>query len=261
MTMQTRPAAVAGMFYPDNPNELSGDIERYLNQASVSDCHPKALIAPHAGYMYSGLTAAHAYKSLANIADQVSRVILLGPSHRVGFSGMALPQCEYFETPLGKIPLDLKAMKELSNLPQISIRNDAHAQEHSLEVHLPFLQRTLPAFQLVPIVVGECDKESVAEALELLWGGPETLIVISSDLSHYQNYESAQETDRHTGELIEHFSSDLVGEQACGCKPINGLMLAAKQHQLQIRKLDMRNSGDTAGPRDRVVGYAAYALH
>ncbi|TNC81124.1 MAG: AmmeMemoRadiSam system protein B [Oleiphilus sp.] len=261
MTTSTRSPAVSGLFYPDDANELTTQIAHYLAQAEAADCRPKALIAPHAGYMYSGLTAAYAYKNLIPIAGDISRVVLLGPSHRVGFSGMAVPSSTAFGTPLGDVPLDLDAIEALSALPQIARRDDAHAAEHSLEVHLPFLQHILSDFKLLPIVVGDCTAEEVSEVIERLWGKEETLIVVSSDLSHFHDYGQAQEIDRRTGQLIENYVPELVGAQACGCKPINGLLLSARRHGLSIQPLDMRNSGDTSGPKDRVVGYASYALH
>lgn len=257
----TRVPAVAGQFYPAQASELVAQISHYLAQADALKGHPKALIAPHAGYIYSGLTAAFAYKMLVPYAHEISRVILLGPAHRVGFRGIALPEAAFFSSPLGTIPIDQEANNRIIDLPQICLRDDAHQQEHSLEVQLPFLQHTLGSFSLVPLVVGECGAPEVAEVLERLWGGRETLIIVSTDLSHFHDYATARNIDQHTSQHIERLQGDLVGEQACGCRPLNGLLLCARRHGLKIRLLDMRNSGDTAGSKDRVVGYASYALH
>ena len=256
-----RQPAVAGFFYPADADELRQMVERYLSEAQTNNPVPKAIIAPHAGYIYSGPVAATAYASLAPIHDKISRVILLGPAHRVYVRGLALSSATHFATPLGKIGIDQKAVDLISKLPQISISDEAHAQEHSLEVHLPFLQTILDKFLLVPLVVGEALPAQVAEVLELLWGEDETLIVISSDLSHYHDYETARQIDQTTTSAIENLQLEKIGsQQACGCMPMRGLLQIAQDKGLQVKTLDLRNSGDTAGSHDRVVGYGAYSL-
>lgn len=256
----TRPPAVAGMFYPADAAVLAGDIRAMLAATTKSAFSPKALIVPHAGYVYSGPIAAAAYATLNNIADRIHRVVLLGPTHRVAVHGLALPEAQAFSTPLGDVPLDIDGMRRITQLPQVSVSAHAHALEHSLEVQLPFLQSVLHDFVLLPLAVGSATKAEVAEVLEAVWGGEETLIVISSDLSHYLPYEVARRTDSETSNGILHMTSDISHDHACGATPINGLLLAAQRHHLRPHLLDLRNSGDTAGPRDGVVGYAAFAL-
>ncbi len=259
----TRPAAVAGLFYPADATQLTQLITTLLQDAAPKSATPppKALIAPHAGYIYSGPIAASAYAPLKAAADRIKRVILLGPVHRVPVRGLALPGTESFTTPLGIVPVDAQAVAAIRHLPQVLTSARAHAEEHSLEVHLPFLQRVLNDFSLLPLAVGDATAEEVAEVLNLLWGGPETLIVISSDLSHYLPYALARVMDADTSAAITALTQRPIRhEQACGGTPINGLLLAARQHGLQPRLLDLRNSGDTAGDRDRVVGYGAFAF-
>lgn len=231
-----------------------------LGVAGVAGLRPKALIAPHAGYMYSGPVAASAYALLAPMAGQVKRVVLLGPAHRVAVRGLALPDAEAFETPLGRVEIDLAAASQIAHLPQVAVSAQAHAQEHSVEVQLPFLQVLLPDFKLLPLVVGDASPADVAEVLECLWGGAETLILVSSDLSHFLPYLTAQKVDGLTAEAILHLQAPVSHEQACGGTPLNGLLLAARHHGLTAHLLDLRNSGDTAGPRDQVVGYGAFAF-
>jgi hypothetical protein len=256
-----RKPAVAGLFYPASSAALMRTVDEYLARARSSGPVPKALIAPHAGYIYSGPVAASAYAQLAPVRQRIRRVVLLGPSHRVPLYGLALSSAEAFLTPLGMVPVDRAAAALLADLPQVQVLDAAHAAEHSLEVHLPFLQRVLDSFELVPLVVGEATPEEVAEVLERLWGAEETLIVVSTDLSHYLPYDSARAVDGDTSHLIEHSPPVPVrSEQACGCHPLNGLLLAAYEHGLHAKLLDLRSSGDTAGPRDSVVGYGAYAL-
>lgn len=260
MTTTIRPAAVAGMFYPGDRRHLALDIQRMLDAASPTPLRPKALIVPHAGYVYSGPVAASAYVLLKEMREVIRRVVLLGPVHRVWVRGLALPAVDAFETPLGVVPLDEEAMTRLLQLPQVEVNEAAHAWEHSLEVHLPFLQTVLDDFVLVPLAVGGATPGQVAEALERVWGGEETMIVVSSDLSHYLPYDQARRSDQATAQAILDLHTDLVGEQACGAHPINGLMLAARRHKLVPHLLDLRNSGDTAGDKTRVVGYGAFAL-
>jgi hypothetical protein len=259
--INTRPPAVAGAFYPGDPTTLSTTVDQLLAEANpVSGIQPKALIVPHAGYVYSGSTAATAYAMLAPWAKIIRRVILLGPTHRVAVDGIALPEAEAFSTPLGTIRLDAQAIAAIADLPQIVFSDHAHAFEHSLEVHLPFLQRVLEHFTLVPLAVGHATPEAVADTLDRLWGGPETLIVVSSDLSHFLAYATAQQVDAETCRHIIRLDTHIHPEQACGAYPINGLLLAARQRGLTPTLLGLCNSGDTAGDKDRVVGYAAFSF-
>lgn len=261
--MQTiRPPAVAGMFYPADAQELHRELQQLLGAATSGTQPPKALIVPHAGYVYSGPVAASAYAQLIPLRDRIRRVVLLGPAHRVAFRGLAASSASGFRTPLGDVPLDTAALAPLLVLPQIRVLDEAHAQEHSLEVQLPFLQETLGDFRLLPLVVGDATYAEVAEVLEMVWGGDETLILISSDLSHYHDYATAQRLDRATSDAIATLHPERINfDHACGRTPVGGLLLAARRHGLHADVLDLRNSGDTAGPRDRVVGYGAYALH
>jgi AmmeMemoRadiSam system protein B len=259
--IRTRPPAVAGSFYPGDPETLSRTVDQLLAETEpVSGIQPKALIVPHAGYVYSGSTAAAAYATLAPWAKTIRRVILLGPTHRVAVEGMALPEAEVFATPLGPIRLDAQAIAGIADLPQIVFSDHVHAQEHSLEVHLPFLQRVLEHFTLVPFAVGHATPEAVAEVLARLWGGSETLIVVSSDLSHFLPYDSALQVDSNTCRHILQLDTHIHPEQACGAYPVNGLLLAASQRGLKPALLGLCNSGDTAGDKMRVVGYGAFSF-
>jgi AmmeMemoRadiSam system protein B len=255
-----RPPAVAGMFYPAEPRQLAHDVQQYLGEARPFDLAPKALIVPHAGYMYSGAIAATAYATLRRVASRIRRVVLLGPTHRVAVRGLALPGADAFDTPLGRVMLDAAGARAIAQLPQVGISTQAHALEHSLEVQLPFLQSVLTDFTLLPLAVGMATAEEVAEALETVWGGDETLIVISSDLSHYLPYATAQRVDQATVQSILKLQQPIPHDQACGGTPISGLIVAAQKHHLAPHLLDLRNSGDTAGSQDRVVGYAAFAF-
>lgn len=253
-----RTPAVAGSFYPRDPAVLRADIDRLLAEAPARQgVLPKAVIVPHAGYVYSGPTAAAAYKALAPGRDIYRRVVLLGPAHRVALRGLALPAADSFATPLGEIAVDTALAGRLRGLPQVSINAPAHAPEHSLEVQLPFLQRVLSDFTLLPLVVGDASPAEVAAVLQAVWGGPETLIVISSDLSHFLPYAEAQRADRATVAEILQGEATLGHEEACGATPVNGLMLALRDLDLEAVLIDLRNSGDTAGDRERVVGYAS----
>jgi len=257
-----RPAAVAGMFYPGSPIELQRTVVDLLAQARRSEPMRaiKALIVPHAGYIYSGPVAASAYARLDDLRGRIRRVVLLGPTHRVYVRGLALPEADCFATPLGEVQLDREGMQRLNGLPQVVVSAAAHQMEHSLEVQLPFLQQALGDFQLLPLAVGEATAAEVAEVLERVWGGDETLIVISSDLSHFLPDSLARKVDGGTVDAILALNSHLSHEQACGATPVNGLLLAAKRHGLHPVVLDVRNSSDTAGDPDRVVGYAAFAF-
>lgn len=255
-----RMPAVAGMFYPDDPRELRAMVEGLLRQAPAGPA-PKAVIAPHAGYIYSGPVAATAYARLSAVRDAIKRVVLLGPSHRIRFRGLAASSATSFRTPLGDIELDAEAIMAIADLPQVITLDAAHANEHSLEVHLPFLQTVLTGFKLVPLVVGDATGADVAQVLERLWDGPETLIVISSDLSHYHSYDTARAMDAATSQAIEALAAEQIGyDDACGRVPITGLLRAAEDQGLHAETVDLRNSGDTAGPRNQVVGYGAYVF-
>lgn len=258
-----RPPAVAGAFYPGSRQTLAHEVLALLaaaKPAAACATPPKALIVPHAGYLYSGATAARAYARLASVRNTIRRVVLLGPVHRVPVRGLALPGSDYFATPLGQIEIDQDAVVAIRALPQVVVSTAAHAQEHSLEVQLPFLQLALEDFKLLPLAVGDATPAEVAEVLDALWGGDETLIVISSDLSHFLSYASAQAVDHATVQGMLQMQPRLNHQQACGATPVNGLLLAARQHQLQPHLLGLCNSGDTAGDKGRVVGYAALAF-
>ena len=260
--MKPRPSAVAGLFYPREPEVLKDQLETLLAKPGGKfDVAPKALIVPHAGYIYSGSTAAEAFHQLACYANQYTKVVLLGPSHHVAFYGLAVPSVTAFRTPLGDIPLATATLEKLAELPQVITLDGPHAEEHSLEVQLPFLQACLTEFELMPVVVGEASATEVAQVLEVLWGGSETLILASSDLSHFLSYEQAKEKDRHTSSRILSFATNLEGEEACGCRVLNGLLHIARDKDLSIDLLALQNSGDTAGGHSRVVGYGAYALY
>lgn len=256
-----REPAVAGHFYPAEAAELSRTVEHYLDEARfAAGSVPKALIAPHAGYIYSGPVAASAYATLRSGHQCISRVVLLGPAHCVRLWGLAFSSAELFRTPLGDIPVE-PVPEEILAMREVCVSDTAHEAEHSLEVHLPFLQRTLGTFSIVPVVVGEAGPEVVAAVLDRFWGGPETLIAVSSDLSHYLDYRSAIASDHVTCDAIEHLCfEDLTREGACGRIPIGGLLLEARRRQLEVATLDLRNSGDTAGSKVSVVGYGAWAF-
>lgn len=236
-------------------------VDDMLAGADASGPAPKAMIVPHAGYIYSGPVAATGYVRLRQAAGTIRRVILMGPSHRVPVRGVAMPDANVFSTPLGEIMLDSEVMRRLLALPQVHVDATAHQLEHSLEVHLPFLQTVLGDFTLVPLVVGDASAEEVCEVLEQVWGGSETLLVISSDLSHYHDYETARRLDAATSRAIETLALEDIGyDHACGRAPVSGLLLYARQHGLSIKTIDLRNSGDTAGPHSQVVGYGTYVL-
>jgi MEMO1 family protein len=257
-----RPAAVAGLFYPGAPTVLARDVDDALARArQVSPGRPKALIVPHAGYVYSAQVAAAAYACLRSSSATIKRVVILGPCHRIPLAGLALPSARAFATPLGRVPLDAAATEAISALPQVVCSDAAHAREHALEVQLPFLQRLLGSFSIVPLAVGDATADEVAEVLERLWGGPETLVVISSDLSHYHGYDEARRRDQATVGAILRLDPAIDHEQACGATPIAGLLSVAKRRGLVPKLVGLCNSGDTAGDKQRVVGYAAFAFH
>lgn len=258
--MISRKPAVAGSFYPAQPDRLRREVVELLAHAgTASKITPKALIAPHAGYIYSGSPAAAAFATLRHGAQTLERVVLIGPAHYVAIRGIALSSIDAFETPLGRVPVDRAALNEIADLPFVTCNDAAHAPEHALEVELPFLQIVLPSFSLLPLVVGDATAHEVAQVLARLWSGPETLLVVSSDLSHYHSYQSARRLDATTAEAIENGDWAKLGpEQACGCLPIAGLLIEANRRNLKARRLSLCNSGDTAGPRDQVVGYGAW---
>ena len=253
-----RKAAVAGTFYPSDPQELRETIQDFYDNAEDQPATGKVLIAPHAGYIYSGPIAASCYGPLRKRADEISRVILLGPSHYVGFHGMAVPECDFYETPLGNIKIDQEARETALNCEEVLSFDQAHLQEHSLEVHLPFLKESLNDFEFLPIVVGACNPKKVADLIKSLWAGSETLIVISTDLSHFKDYKDASKSDRNTCSKIETLDINFDHNDACGSTPVKGLILAAKDKGIIPKLIDLRNSGDTSGNKSRVVGYASF---
>jgi AmmeMemoRadiSam system protein B len=259
-TRTIRPPAVAGTFYSRKPDQLRVEVQGLLGDAGPSTAViPKAVIAPHAGYVYSGRVAAAAFATLRGRAQAIERVVLVGPAHYLPMRGIAAPTVDDFETPLGQTPVDAAALAKVADLPFV-VRSDApHAPEHALEVELPFLQMLLPSFRIVPLVVGDAAAQSVAEALRILWGGPETLIVVSSDLSHYHDYETARRLDAATAAAIERGDwVSLRPDQACGYLAVAGLLIEAARRGLTAERLALCNSGDTAGSRDSVVGYGAW---
>ena len=256
-----REPAIAGSFYPADPEELQSMLHSYLAESATDGSPPKAMIVPHAGYIYSGPVAASGYARLQQAAGHIDQVILLGPAHRVAFSGLAASSADGFRTPLGTIALDRAAITDLLTLPQVHVNDEAHRLEHSLEVHLPFLQVILNQFTLVPLVVGDASADEVCEVIGKFWDRPGTVIIISSDLSHYHDYDTAVQLDKMTASAIENLALEKIGyEHACGRNPVNGLLLYARQHGLSVHTVDLRNSGDTAGPRDQVVGYGSWII-
>jgi AmmeMemoRadiSam system protein B len=256
-----RPPAVAGTFYPGDPTVLASTVDGLIaSRSGDAGPAPKALVVPHAGYVYSGPIAASAYARLVQARDRIRRVVLMGPAHRVPFDGLALPEAGAFETPLGLVHIDAAARDAVRDLTSVIVSDDAHRDEHSLEVQLPFLQRVLGDFTLVPFAVGDAEPDAIARVIDALWGEDETLVLISSDLSHYLSYDVAQSADARTAERIVG-RRVLEHHQACGATPLNGLLLEARRRNLKSEVLDLRNSGDTAGPRGRVVGYGAFAFH
>lgn len=260
---RVRPPAVAGLFYPDDPAELRDVVSAYLAQAQHGEAvrPAKALIVPHAGYIYSGSTAAVAYAAAATQKETIRRVVLIGPSHRVYLQGIAMPEADAFATPLGDVQVDAKLKHAVGRHRAVIESDEPHRFEHSLEVQLPFLQVLLGEFTLLPLVGGVASAEQVASVLEEVWGDAHTLVLASSDLSHYHGYAHAQQIDAATSAKILRGEATLTGDQACGAIAINGLLYAGRSHALGIAELARCNSGDTAGDRERVVGYGAYALY
>ncbi len=257
-----RQPAVAGMFYPERSGELAAVVAAHLEQGRDDPRRPLALIVPHAGLVYSGPVAGAGYRLLKPYRAAIDRVVMIGPAHRVALAGIAVPTVDTFATPLGEVPLDRALIGELLALPGVVESDEAHQWEHCLEVQLPFLQNVLDEFSIVPLVVGRAAAAEVGAVLNAGWrADASTLLLVSSDLSHYLSYDQARRIDRDTADRVLARRQDLVGEQACGCHAINGLMHLAEQADWRVELLDLRNSGDTAGPRDRVVGYASFALY
>ena len=262
---KVRKPAVSGTFYPNNEEELDQMLNVFFNQAFELESTPKAIIAPHAGYVYSGSVAASAYKVLEKLKNKINKIILFGPSHRVAFDGLAFPSSDYFETPLGKVKIDQKTIKKLEKFEQVIISDKAHENEHSLEVHLPFLQKIFGnKFELIPAVIGHSNPDKVAEILEELWGDDKSLIIISTDLSHYHTYEEAYEIDKETCRDVRNLNfENLYPEKMCGSLPVSGLLNLARKKDLKVRLVDFSNSGDTEIAnvpidKNRVVGYASF---
>ena len=261
--LHTRDPAAAGTFYPADPDVLHQQVTNMLEKVAAQDMPHKAvkaIIVPHAGYVYSGELAAQAYASLQAVREQIKTVILLGPAHTVYFRGIAAPGADIFQTPLGSIPVDQNAIEGmLEKFPFVQRLPQAHRDEHSLEVQLPFLQEVLENFLLVPLVVGDTTPDKVDKVIDYLWGDESTLVVISSDLSHFHDYETAKSMDSQTASAIESLQpQNLSGQLACGFMPVSGLLLAARKRQMWPERIGLCNSGDTAGDKDRVVGYGAW---
>ncbi|HEX8693801.1 MAG TPA: AmmeMemoRadiSam system protein B [Longimicrobium sp.] len=256
-----RPPAVAGTFYPAEPAALRRTVAALLAEAPAVGPAPKAVVAPHAGYPYSGPVAASAFARAAAAREVVRRVVLLGPAHHVPFRGVAASGAAAFDTPLGRVRVDAEGVREALGVAGVRLFDAAHAPEHSLETHLPFLQAVLGDFAVVPLVVGDAAPEEVRRVLDALWGGAETFVSVSSDLSHFLDYATARRVDADTCRAVEALEAQAVGpERACGRIPLCGLLLAARGRGMRVETLDLRSSGDTAGPADRVVGYGAWAF-
>jgi MEMO1 family protein len=261
MTASIQPAGVAGMFYPDDPAALAAGVDASLAKSELPALAPKAVIAPHAGHIYSGDIAGQAYALLARRRGEIKRVVLLGPNHRVGFNGIALSPADAWATPFGPIAVDRAARDALAKEPGAIVSPQPFVQEHSLEVHLPFIQRALGDVEVLPILVGQTPRDQVSRMLEILWGGPETAIIVSSDLSHFHDYDTCTKKDAETATAIERLRPEaLESDRACGYFSIHGLIDQAQRRDLRVTALDVRNSGDTRGPRDRVVGYGSFAF-
>lgn len=261
MQQEVRRPAVAGLFYPADPIELRDMVGSFLATSTLVDRSPKALVAPHAGFEYSGPVAGSAFRQLAPLRGTVTRVVMAGPTHRIPFRGIAVSSARRFATPLGEVPIDEDAQAHILSLEGVMAFEPAHAQEHSLETHLPFLQLALEHFSIVPLVIGDSSPDDIARVFDTLWGGAETLIVVSSDLSHYLPYAEARRLDTATSHAIEALEPNAIRpDQACGRLPLQALLLCARKHGLKAITLDQRNSGDTAGPKEQVVGYGAYAF-
>jgi AmmeMemoRadiSam system protein B/AmmeMemoRadiSam system protein A len=259
--MSTQPAAVAGHFYPAVPEELAAGVDGSLARATPLPLAPKAVIAPHAGHIYSGDIAGSAYRLLSRRKGEIRRAILLGPNHRVPLRGLAISPADAWETPLGSLPVDHAGRAALARLPFVAVTHAPFASEHSLEVHLPFVHRALGEVEILPILVGQAGADQVSAALDLVWGGAETAIIVSSDLSHFHDYATCCTRDSETAQAIERLQPGLIDPYAaCGSFAIHGLLHQAQRRDLRVTAVDVRNSGDTRGGRDRVVGYGAFTF-
>jgi AmmeMemoRadiSam system protein B len=258
--MQIRPASVAGTFYPADRAQLHQQVQALLHQSAPGRQQPAALIVPHAGYLYSGALAGAAYRELAGVRGRIRRVALFGPAHCVRLEGLAVPSVDAFATPLGDVPLDRSAIDGLLRLPDVSVSDEAHRDEHCLEVQLPFLQEALGDFSLVPVLVGCADADTVARVMDTVWQDSSTLLVVSTDMSHFLRYPKAQQIDLRTSHRVLQRRDDLVGEEACGARVLNGLSHSQRARSLALRLVGLCNSGDTGGDRERVVGYGAFVL-
>ncbi len=260
--MITRPAAVSDLFYSAIPETLAKQVSEFIHLGDIPIISSKALIVPHAGFIYSGSTAGYAYAMLKQFASKIKKVVIVGPCHRVWLRGTAIPNDEYFATPFGKIPVDKESLSKIIALDQVSVSDIPHENEHSIEVQLPFLQKILFDFKIVPLVYGNIDENELAEVIETLWGGEETIIIVSSDLSHFLDYDSAVICDKKTSDAVENLMPELIeSDMACGSIAIKAILNIAKRKNLSAKTLKLCNSGDTAGNKDRVVGYGAYAIY
>jgi len=260
--MKLRTAAVADQFYPADRGQLAAQVTDLLQNSNPYPIQPKALIVPHAGYVYSGRTAGLAFSLLKSSKNVINKIVILGPCHRVYLKGAAIPRCEFFETPLGNVPLDIDCLAKLSQFPQVSISEEAHILEHSIEVQLPFLQSIFSDFKLIPIVIGDISGQQLTEVINYLWGNEQTLIVVSSDLSHFLDYQSAIALDNQTTKAIESFQPDKISrEAACGGEGIKALLNLAQKNHLHVKTLNQCNSADSIGDKNRVVGYGSYAFY
>ncbi|MDH5654459.1 MAG: AmmeMemoRadiSam system protein B [Spirochaetia bacterium] len=254
-----RESAVAGSFYPDEKKHLADLVDSYLSGEDKKNPLPEAIIVPHAGYMYSGAVAGKGYTSIKQL--DIKNILIIGPAHRVYVNGLAIPDCDAFVTPLGKISVNKELYPELVKLPFISINDEAHKDEHCIEVQLPFLQRLFTSFQIIPVLAGNADEEQIQTLFDLT-SGKIDLIIVSSDLSHYNSYETAKNLDRNAANSIEALDPfSLESEQACGSRPIKGLLLYAKRAGLKVKTLVLQNSGDVSGSRSSVVGYGSFIFY
>jgi AmmeMemoRadiSam system protein B len=254
-----RRPAVAGTFYPGEPAALRRTTAGFLATARrATAVGVRAIIAPHAGYVYSGPVAGEAFAAVKGLRGNLRRAVVIGPTHYVSFRGIAAPSATAFTTPLGEMPVEVEAVEEVASLPQMLVDDTPHRPEHALEVELPFLQTNFGALPIIPLVVGRASGEEVAEILAQLWDA-DTLVVVSSDLSHYHDYATAKRIDADTAAAIEGLDERSIGaERACGYLPIRGLLIEARRRGLAVHRRDLRNSGDTAGDRSSVVGYGAW---
>ena len=260
--MKNKKADVAGLFYPAEPKELREMIEVFISNAKVAQNLTRAIIAPHAGYVYSGPIAGSAYRALYSSKETIKNVVIMSPSHNISFDGVATHSADSFSTPLGDLHVNKEIKETISNLPFVKELDNAFIREHALEVHLPFIQHTLPQAKIVPLIVGHTYPEEIQMLLETLWPDPTNAFVISSDLSHFLSYVQAQKIDSLTAKQIEKLLyKEIHHEQCCGFFPLRGLLKFAKEHGLKITALDLRNSADTAGDKGRVVGYGSFIVH